>query len=296
MKIYYIIEDNEKQGPFSIKELKTKRVFPKTPVWEKSFDSWKEAGSVPELTDILEKEPPEYIPSKKEPIPTAIPKENSDNDLDYSKVEDIAKVNYKYAIIITVVYILLRLFARQFTLSITGIIISTILVVIIWFYFRKYFDGVQDKSTSKWTNLMMGAYGLLALVNLFALSVEWRSTSIMALVEEIIFKDGDSAQELVTAISIIEIGLLVTFALIFITGIRIIIANKNHKFSLKRIAFSAMIFIPISMSVDLIQSIGLNEVLIFKEDLDMISTAIFLLPYYFLLYHFYRAETEDATK
>ncbi|HHH52362.1 MAG TPA: DUF4339 domain-containing protein [Bacteroidetes bacterium] len=296
MKIYYIIEDNEKQGPFSIEELKTKRVFPKTPVWEKSFDGWKEAGFVPELADILEKEPPEYIPSKKEPIPTAIQKENSDNDLDYSKVEDIAKVNYKYAIIITVVYILLRLFARQFTLSITGIIISTILVVTIWFYFRKYFDGVRDKSTSKWTNLMMGAYGLLALVNLFALSVEWRSTSIMALVEEIIFKDGDSAQELVTAISIIEIGLLVTFALIFITGIRIIIANKNHKFSLKRIAFSAMIFIPISMSVDLIQSIGLNEALIFKEDLDMFSTAIFLLPYYFLLYHFYRAETEDATK
>lgn len=66
---YFIIENNQQQGPFSIYELKDKGINSKTPVWAEGMNDWTPAGKVDELRDFLfntndKSTPPPYIPPK----------------------------------------------------------------------------------------------------------------------------------------------------------------------------------------------------------------------------------------
>ena len=66
---YFIIENNQQQGPFSIYELKDKGINSDTPVWAEGMNDWTPAGKVEELRDFLfntndKSTPPPYTPPK----------------------------------------------------------------------------------------------------------------------------------------------------------------------------------------------------------------------------------------
>ena len=68
MKIYYLHENNVNIGPFSIEELKEKKITSFTPIWCEGFENWKTAGEIEELKPIVTK-----LPSPTEQL-TTVPK------------------------------------------------------------------------------------------------------------------------------------------------------------------------------------------------------------------------------
>ena len=55
---FYISNNNEKEGPFTLEELSAKDITPHTLVWAVGYKEWKAAKDVPELNDIIYKTPP----------------------------------------------------------------------------------------------------------------------------------------------------------------------------------------------------------------------------------------------
>jgi len=58
MKKYYIIENNEKKGPFSFEELKEFKISFNTLIWTEGLTDWTKAKNIDELKTILDKIPP----------------------------------------------------------------------------------------------------------------------------------------------------------------------------------------------------------------------------------------------
>ena len=50
---FYILNNNEKEGPFSVEALAAKNLSPDTLVWAVGYREWKPAKNVPELNDVL---------------------------------------------------------------------------------------------------------------------------------------------------------------------------------------------------------------------------------------------------
>ncbi len=55
---YYYSDGLEKHGPFSLEELKAKRINRRTLVWHHPREKWIPAGEYPELQDSLSQDPP----------------------------------------------------------------------------------------------------------------------------------------------------------------------------------------------------------------------------------------------
>ncbi len=58
MKLYYYADNDQHKGPFTIEELKTKRLNRKTLVWTDGMEDWATAEGIGELHEILISEPP----------------------------------------------------------------------------------------------------------------------------------------------------------------------------------------------------------------------------------------------
>src|ERR1044071_5049848 len=68
MRTYYIHENGQQVGPFTIQELKSKSINSQTPVWTDGMSQWLEAGNIEELKAIVIKTPPLY---KEQVFPTS---------------------------------------------------------------------------------------------------------------------------------------------------------------------------------------------------------------------------------
>lgn len=55
---FYIAENGQQAGPFTIDELKEKNIHPDTLVWTEGIDSWTKAEYIPLLKEILRATPP----------------------------------------------------------------------------------------------------------------------------------------------------------------------------------------------------------------------------------------------
>jgi hypothetical protein len=66
MKKYYLHIGTENSGPFSLDELKIKRITKKTPVWFEGLENWKYAEDIDELRNIFIVIPPPIESFKKE--------------------------------------------------------------------------------------------------------------------------------------------------------------------------------------------------------------------------------------
>lgn len=72
---YYLIENDEKTGPFTIEELNKKDIHKDTLIWTKGLDEWTEAKNIPMLKDIIDQTPPIFKnEQKKENTPPETPK------------------------------------------------------------------------------------------------------------------------------------------------------------------------------------------------------------------------------
>ena len=60
MKKYFYSNEQEKEGPVTLEELKQKDIQPKTLIWHEGLDGWKEAETVDELREIFELNPPPF--------------------------------------------------------------------------------------------------------------------------------------------------------------------------------------------------------------------------------------------
>ena len=58
MKKYFYTNGTENFGPFTLEELKQEHISRGTPVWFQELGEWKEAGSVPEISEIFKLAPP----------------------------------------------------------------------------------------------------------------------------------------------------------------------------------------------------------------------------------------------
>lgn len=101
MKEYYIVIDNEKQGPFSLEELREKDIFASTLIWTEEMEDWNEAKSFEELKDILKKSIP--------PIPKQANLEKNKSQIKTKTKVLVAKeikINFKlirYALLIGII-------------------------------------------------------------------------------------------------------------------------------------------------------------------------------------------------
>lgn len=70
---FYIVVNREKRGPFSIDELKTMNITPKTKVWCKGMTNWDDAENVYSLKDIIVDVPPTPYVEESKPQMGAVP-------------------------------------------------------------------------------------------------------------------------------------------------------------------------------------------------------------------------------
>lgn len=63
MKSYYLYQGDQRQGPYSIDQLKEMQINSTVPVWTEGLASWTEAQKIPELQASLFSTPPPYIPA-----------------------------------------------------------------------------------------------------------------------------------------------------------------------------------------------------------------------------------------
>jgi len=286
MKQYYFIDGDFKVGPLSLEELSDESIFRNTLVWREGLADWIAAGDFPELIDKIKDSPP--------PVP--IEEENNKPRYDYSEIEDKAGVEYSYATVFTGSYIALNLFAKPYLFVQLEVLIATVLVVLIWNYFKKYFDSQNDVITGKWIAYIMGAYVVFGLLNLYILNASW-GESLTGIIWEWWNGSGSGYKDAFSAkINIIMLGLFGSMLTIFIVGFRVIQVNNNYPFPLKRIAISAMILAPISMLVYLFERAAIYMSYgYYESQVGLVGNLILLLPYLFLLQHFYKADRDDQT-
>lgn len=306
MKVYFIAKGNQHTGPFSLEELTLQSLDAETLVWKKGWSDWVKAQEVSELRSLLEIPPPlssldtsndkNTVPSSYSSYAATYNDDGlmvDDASYDYSQVEDIAGVDYKKAMYITAAYIVLNIFYKQeAVLGFFGIIISTTLAVFVWWYFKKYFDEMKDKSTAAWIQWIMGAHILFGVANLFSVS----HLSVFGILDSAV---TDNSQ-LVQGFGFMVTGVLVALTIVFISGFKLIAVNHRHPFPLKRIAISTMIFIPAYMLLSLFENMPLvNQTMAFlgweSRGVSITRNAVVMLPFFFLLQHFYRADKYDAT-
>ena len=63
MRKYFYTDGTTNFGPFTLEELKTKRITRDTYVWYQGLDGWKTASSLPELNELFMLTPPPIQPN-----------------------------------------------------------------------------------------------------------------------------------------------------------------------------------------------------------------------------------------
>jgi len=99
MKQYYYSDGQERFGPFSLEELRTKPIKKDTLVWHDELDEWREAGELPELAPIFEL--PTMPPPVNKPLETPSFTPNSPQVLD-SSTESKPKTWLVESILVTI--------------------------------------------------------------------------------------------------------------------------------------------------------------------------------------------------
>lgn len=88
MENYFIIINNEQEGPYSIEEIKLKIINKNTLVWNESLEDWTEVGKIEYFNKTLKKNPPPIprLENEEKPIKVILTKENNiRKKKDYSK-------------------------------------------------------------------------------------------------------------------------------------------------------------------------------------------------------------------
>lgn len=60
MATFYIVENNQQAGPFSVEQLRAKGIAPETYVWSEGMSGWEQASKVSELQVLFQPAQPQY--------------------------------------------------------------------------------------------------------------------------------------------------------------------------------------------------------------------------------------------
>lgn len=179
MKKYFLYNNGKNLGPFDLSELRQQKITAKSMIWSEGMTDWQPANSLIEIQDVIETilppPPPLILPD--EEVNTA----STYAAYDYSQVEDIGGVNYRYAMYLTGGYLALHILFKQLVCTSFGIILSTALAAGIWWYFRQYFVAMRDMLTAKWIKYMMSGIIVFGLFTIQALSVGFASTALSSI-------------------------------------------------------------------------------------------------------------------
>jgi hypothetical protein len=285
MAQFFVYKNGVEDGPFGIEDLEIMSIYETTLVWKIGEENWKEAARFEELENIIQYSPPK-IPEEK---------------IGYDRVEDIAKIDYKKAAIFSVIYLLANVFISEFMYtSKLGLILNGGIPFVIWWYFKRFFINLNDRSTAKFVNWIFAGYAIFVPLLMYTLFNGWDERlgrSIGEFLVNIIigtFQDDYNAST-AELDSLIFVSKFVIYSFILITiflwiaGIKLLRADKRYNFPLKRIAFSTMFFIPVHMFF------LLGHAVINKVPDSTFMQIIAMIPYALLGVHFYRADSEDAT-
>jgi len=83
MNQFYLVENGQRTGPFSIEELKGKPVYSETFVWTEGLEKWTKAEHISILKDIIKISPP--------PIPEEI--ENANKKINSEPIPEISNIS-----------------------------------------------------------------------------------------------------------------------------------------------------------------------------------------------------------
>lgn len=73
MSNYYLHENGEQLGPFTLEDLRSKNLRPDTHVWTEGMSEWRKASEIEELKAIINSVPPPFQAKQPSPKPTAPP-------------------------------------------------------------------------------------------------------------------------------------------------------------------------------------------------------------------------------
>lgn len=59
---FFIVENNQQAGPFTVEEMALRGITPSTPVWREGMADWTPAGNVPELASLFAAAPAPEAP------------------------------------------------------------------------------------------------------------------------------------------------------------------------------------------------------------------------------------------
>jgi hypothetical protein len=110
MKKYFYAEGDQHYGPFTVDELKDKKVIKTTLVWYEGRPDWQEAQTVPELAEILTIIPPPLNKSHNSPPPITTKKESKNEEINVAipkKKSPIGKIIFIGLVCILVTYLII---------------------------------------------------------------------------------------------------------------------------------------------------------------------------------------------
>ena len=89
MATYYIVENNQQAGPFTLDQLAAKGITPETNVWTDGMSNWTPASQVSELQSLFAPQP-QYAPQPQQYTPQPEPEPQPDYSSSYSSSEEQA--------------------------------------------------------------------------------------------------------------------------------------------------------------------------------------------------------------
>ena len=217
----------------------------------------------------------------------------------YGKIEDIAGVDYKIAYIITAMFILAHfVLPSSFFYGFIGSFSIFIVPIVIWRYFKLFFKSIGDHIAARFVNYIIFSYvtyflvvGLITVIVNDDMQFSSMLEIILEALKSIISSNYEprfpKTEKYFTFVGITGILLIISFVLTWVAGIKLIRRQRLHSFPLKRIAWSSMICIPLSIITLLVNNEYASNGIIWEIFL--------LLPYIFLFIHFYKADNYDLT-
>jgi hypothetical protein len=160
---YYIDEKNERQGPMSLEELKSRRIMKKTMVWNETMSDWDKAENIDELEDvILDKiQPPPFTKENQENEPRKKDKQLDDlKSVEPSKFTSKDATNGIWAAIIFIISLSIIEFAFELDFFKDNYWKKGLYLIVVCFnyynlmgkYFRKYLN--HGCNTTKANNFL----------------------------------------------------------------------------------------------------------------------------------------------
>ncbi len=299
-KQYYYAIDNVQHGPVPIDELFSLGLTQSSLVWSEGMSDWapiKDVGEIQYYIVKHKKSLPIAPEENKQPPPIVTPTER----IDYTKVEDIARVDYKRPMIMTGIFLFFYVISYNWLHStFLGVFAFLIWPLLIFSYFKKFLVNVGDRNVAKFINALYVSHGVFFISFLIGqyLNADTETQQI-AFFEYIfillndVFSDEaysgpipEHISQILGLIIMTFLSFLIAAIFMIIAGVKLISADNRYDFPLKRMAWSFIIILPLFM----INSIG------YTGEAPRLLVRIFLaIPFILLFIHFFQADQLDAT-